>query len=48
MSSNVKFHVACTVTTEASAHDICSLWVDVKNWRKWDHGIAHSEMSDIK
>lgn len=46
MSNNVKFHVAYTVTTDASAHDIWALWADVNNWSKWDHGIAHSEIRD--
>lgn len=46
MSNNLKFHVAYTVTTDASAHDIWALWADVNNWSKWDHGIAHSEIRD--
>ncbi|AHG64724.1 SRPBCC family protein [Advenella mimigardefordensis] len=45
MSNNVTFHVAYTVTTDVSAQDIWAIWVDVNNWNKWDHGIAHSELS---
>ncbi len=46
MSNKVKFHAAYTATTEASVNDIWAIWADVNNWKKWDHGIAHTEIRD--
>jgi hypothetical protein len=46
MSSDNNFYAAYTATVEASAHDIWAIWADVNNWKKWDSGIANSEIRE--
>lgn len=46
MSDTQKFVAAASITVNAPAGDIWSLWADVNGWTNWDDGLEKAEIRD--